>query len=172
MIPGLGNIKLLGAVVGIAATVAAIAVVTHKIDDARYKALELSVAEAHAKALQQALDEQKRLDQVAADAARREAAEQAAIAADIRRQLAEVKRHVVAPVAPYCVPYGLVRVLVAASRGVSADSLPLPAGKSDGSCTALEWSDLAAALVADYGIARGNAEQLDALSRWYEAAKR
>lgn len=62
-----------------------------------------------------------------------------------------------------CIPYGFVRVLDAAILGVRPDDLPLPTGASDDACAPVVASHLAAEIVANYGLARQNANQLDAL---------
>lgn len=62
-----------------------------------------------------------------------------------------------------CVTYGFYRMLVAGERGVTPDSLPLPAGQSVDDCTADEPSDLAARVAADLAAGYGNSEQLNAL---------
>lgn len=62
-----------------------------------------------------------------------------------------------------CVTYGLVRVLDAAVTGRDPADLKLPAGKSDDACAPVAASDLARSVAGNYGTARQNAEQLDAL---------
>lgn len=142
----------------------------HQIATGRYAKLEKSYAEAQIRALEAARREQERLDNVATAAARREAAHQSRLADQARRALLEVKRHVKnVPVG--CVTYGFIRVLDAAVFGVSADSLPLPTGKSDGSCAPVAPVDLARSIADNYATARANAEQLGALAAWAEAIK-
>lgn len=144
-----------------------------KIAAGKYETLIASYRGAQTKALQAALDEQKRLDVLSVVAAEREAVAQAALAADTQRRLAEVKRHVrITKLSRTCVPYGLIRVFDAASSGRLTDSLPLPAGKSDAACAPVGWDTLAGAVISNYGTARGNAEQLDALIRFFRDTKK
>lgn len=144
--------------------------ITHKVDASRYTALQEQIVQAHADALQAALDEQKRQDQISTEAAQREAAAQSALAANTKRQLSEIQKHVKSMAG--CPPLGLVRLLDAGAFGVSADSLPLPTGQFDLSCATVDWPTLARSVVDNYGTARANAEQLDALSGFYRSAKR
>jgi hypothetical protein len=141
----------------------AVAHVTHQVDMASYQSLELKYAQAQAKAVAAAQAEQQRLDTIATNAAQREAVKQAALTAQVKRQLAEVQRHVKALGPRGCVTYGLVRVLDAAVNGVLADSLTLPTGKSDDACTGIDAATLAKSVVDNYGTAKLNAEQLNAL---------
>lgn len=64
---------------------------------------------------------------------------------------------------PSGVTVGFIRVLVAAERGVDPASLSLPAGVTDDTCAADAQSDLAAQIVADFGAANANAQQLNDL---------
>jgi hypothetical protein len=153
------------AVIGLVflAYTASVAYLTHRVDASKYQALELQYAQAQAEAVAAAQAEQKRLDAIATDAAKKEAATQAALTAHVRRQLAEVQKHVKTLGPRGCVTYGLVRVLDAAVHGVIADSLALPAGKSDDACTGIDAATLARSVVDNYGTAKLNAEQLNAL---------
>ena len=106
-----------------------------QIDNARYEALELQVSQAHEKALEQAVATQRAIDDRKLEQAQTETLNQATIAGQVRAQLREVQKHVQKRLGPRgCITYGFVRVLDAAALGVSPDSLPLPAGKSDDSC--------------------------------------
>lgn len=139
----------------------------HKFDAGRYNALQASVEAAHAKALEAAMERQKALDAAAIAAADQETQAQAALAIQAKRQLAEVKKHAqVVHIASKCVPYGFVRVLDAAAFGISAERLPLPAGKSDAACAPIGWNALASAIIRNLGIARANSEQLNALEHF------
>ena len=60
-------------------------------------------------------------------------------------------------------------VLDAASLGADPDALSLPAGQSDGACAPVAADVLAANVAANYGAARSNAEQLNALEAWIRA---
>jgi hypothetical protein len=141
-----------------------------KIAAGRYERLVASYAQAQAQALQAALDEQKRLDAIAQKAAEDEAIHQQKLATATRHQLAQVQKHVTA--LSHCLPYGVVRVLVAASGGRLPDGLSLPAGKSDSTCAPARWAEFLQGVVQDYGTARANAEQLDALSKFYRDTRK
>lgn len=133
---------------------------THQIDGNQYKALELSYQQAQIKAVQQAQEEQRKLDAIAVAAAQKEAQTQANLTAKAKRQLAEVSKHVNNKP---CVTYGLVRVVDSAVHGVLADQLKLPAGKSDDTCAPISAADLARSIVDNYNTANANKEQLNAL---------
>lgn len=88
--------------------------------------------------------------------------------ATLAAQAAVVKQkrstHVVVPpappTAPGCVTFGLVRQHDAAALGVDPDSLPLPAGATDGACSPVTDADLADAIGDNYAAARANAQEL------------
>jgi hypothetical protein len=138
--------------------------VTHGIDSGVLAREKLAHANAIIEETQKAIAVQQVYDQAALSAAQREGATQAARAALAQRQLVEVRNHVKAATGDRgCVPYGFVRVLVSGARGITADTLPLPAGKSDDTCSAYDWPTVARAIVTDYAAARANGGQLDAL---------
>ena len=62
-----------------------------------------------------------------------------------------------------CIPWGFVRLHDAAVLGVDPGSLPNPGGLADDACSTVEYPDLAGTVARNYGAARANAEQLDAL---------
>jgi hypothetical protein len=138
------------------------AIEMHKIDEAKYEKLELSYKTAEAKAVAEAAAEQKANDDAALAAASKEAQVQQQATAAVQQELASVKNHVSVTVVP-CIPFGLVRVLDAAVFGVAPESLNLPPGKSDNSCSTVTVNQLAGAIVKNYGNARANAEQLNAV---------
>ena len=136
----------------------------HKIDANQLTSLKARYAQASAVALAKGAAIQQANDERAIAAASAEAAVQQTLAAALQKELADVKAHVtVRTIAANCVPLGLVRVLYAGSHGVDANSLPLGAGQSDDTCSAVGWPELAAAIIHDYGQARANGEQLTAL---------
>jgi hypothetical protein len=159
--PTLTEIKMAVSAVVILAAFAGGFTLAHRLDTSKYAALELSYARAQAAAVAAAQAEQARLDAVALQAAQAETTTQARIAAGTAAQLREVKRHVQANA--HCVTWGLVRVLDAAVHGVVADNLLLPAGKSDDACAPFRADELARSVVGNYGVARANGEQLNAL---------
>ena len=63
-------------------------------------------------------------------------------------------------------PVGLVRLHDAAARGVELSRVPDPAGEPDGAASRVQPSDLAGALIDNYGACRADAEQLAALQAW------
>lgn len=62
-----------------------------------------------------------------------------------------------------CISYGFIRVLVAGQRDVDPETLILPAGVADDSCTGYSLTTLAAALRAGFLTANQNAAQLNDL---------
>ena len=134
----------------------------HKLDAAAYTKLELSYAQAQATAVATAAAEQKRLDDIATQAAQLEAANQSRLAANAQAALTEVQNHV-KTVYVSCLPLGFVRVLDAAALGVTAASLPHAAGNTDATCSKVDPVALARSIVQNYFTANSNAEQLNAL---------
>lgn len=65
-----------------------------------------------------------------------------------------------------CVPVGLVRLHDAAAYGIEPAQVGASPGEPDDACSLIAWPDFAAVVVQNYGIARGNAEQLDALIKF------
>lgn len=132
---------------------------------AQIAAIERDDARAKAAAIADAMDRVAREDRVSLARAVTEATAQQQLAHDASRVTREVHRHV-----PkndrFCVPYGLVRVLDAASLGADPDDLSLPAGQSDGACAPVDAARLASSVAANYAAARANAEQLNALQAW------
>ncbi len=158
------SLELKALILAIAMGGAAIAagVLTHKVDSAAYTKLELSYAQAQATAVATAVAEQKRLDDIATQAAQREATNQSRIASQAQAALTEVQNHVKV-VTIKCIPLGLVRVLDAATFGVTAAGLSHAAGNSDATCAKIDAPTLARSIVANYFTANANAEQLNAL---------
>ncbi len=137
--------------------------VAHKIGQAEMLGIQMRALKAGAEAVAQAATEQKRLDHIGLDAALALDHQVLTIEVGSVQLITEIERHVtVQSIA--CVPYGLVRVLDAAVLGRSAESLALPAGQSDGTCAPIDAPTLARSIAANYGAARLNAAQLDALS--------
>ena len=137
-------------------------VTDHKIGADALDKLKAQYAQQLATATAQAAAEQKRNDDAALAVAQSQALAQDKIATSIKGVLASVPVHVTVKVMP-CISYGFIRVLDAAILGVSPESLSLPPGKSDDTCSALTAPIVAAAIIANYGTARANAEQLNAL---------
>lgn len=163
-IPSVIGMKIAGALALLFVTAGASSYVTHRVDTAKLEALELRYSQAQTKAVEEAKSLQAAQDKVSLDAAVAEAQAQQKIVTVTQTITQEVTRHVTDHVA--CVSYGLVRVLDAAALGVDPDTLALPAGKSDDACTGITNSALAERIATDFGIARANAEQLNALEAW------
>lgn len=161
-------ILMIAAVLGIAGISA---LVTHKIENARYVSLQRDYALAQARAIEAVVARQAKTDAINAAATAASAAAQHRIVGVTIRNIQEIYRHDFKTLTLDCVPVGFIRVLVASARGASAADLPLAAGVTDDTCTSLGWPALAAAIAADYGAARGNAEQLDALTAAITAAR-
>jgi len=142
---------------------------THKIDNSRYLALELSYAKAQEVAEDAARTQQKHLDDIATEAARREATAQATRAEVARRQLAEVRNNVAKNASS--LRLGFIRLLVAGSRGVPVDALVFPAGKSANSRQGYNDADVATAVLGSLQACRANGAQLDALIAALRAGK-
>lgn len=169
----LGGIWGYVAALGIGAVVAGAGVgwTVHKIDHDAYVSLQLADQKAETKAITEAAQIVRAKDQVALDHAVTEATAQQKIVTVTNTITREIHDHVTATqdqeaaAASHagCVTYGFVRLLYAAERGLDPAGLGLPAGQSDDACTAYGLSDLAAAIASDFGIARENAEQLNAL---------
>lgn len=62
-----------------------------------------------------------------------------------------------------CITFGFVRLLAAGERGIAPNSLDYPGGESADTCSALEPSELAAALAQDLAAGTSDAHQLDSL---------
>jgi hypothetical protein len=147
----------------------------HHWDEGDVRALQLKIAtiqrddaRAEVIAVAAASDRMKRADAVNLNAAVAEAAAQQKLADAKSRLSREIPLHVSSST-PFCISYGLVRVLDAASLGADPDALSLPAGQSDESCAPVTAAALAGSVAANYAVARSNAEELNALEAWNTA---
>lgn len=147
--------------------VAGTAFVTHRVDEVARLDLLNQYQRQQTAAVQAAKDLQKKQDDVALTTAVHEATAQQKIVTQTVTIRQEVPKYVTRTLTKHdsvaCVSYGFVRVLDAAALGVDPADLPLPAGKSNDSCTALDPVALATAIADNYGITRQNAQQLDDL---------
>lgn len=75
----------------------------------------------------------------------------------------KVPRYIARVVPVACVPWGLVRLHDAAVRGDDPDAATAPAGQPDDACSPFSPGEFAAIVAGNYGVARANAEQLNAL---------
>jgi hypothetical protein len=126
-----------------------------------YNRLVANNAKANELAITAAAKVQHDQDMAAEKAAVTEAAAQQRIVIQTKTLTKEIVTHV--PVTVACVPVGLVRVLNAAAKGLSAPDESFAAGKSDDACAPVSWRSLAADISDDYGTGNENAEQLNAL---------
>lgn len=156
--------KLIVAAVAFIGLIVTTAFVTHKFDSARYANLQRDYALAQSRAIEAVLARENKADvgNVVATAANAEVQDR--IVTQTINTIQEVHHHDFKTITISCVPLGFVRVLDAEIHGVAPDQLPLPAGSTDDTCSPLDWPDVASAIVANFGRARQNAEQLDALS--------
>lgn len=128
-----------------------------------YNGLVAADAIASTKAVQTALDRQKAVDANNQIAAVADVLAQQKIVTNTLTVTKEITHYVNDTVACPGGTYGFVRLLVASERGADPANLSLPAGVTDDTCSPLEPSALAADLVADFGAANGNAQQLNGL---------
>ncbi len=136
----------------------------HRIDAGTLAKVERDYALAQGKAVSAALVLQKKQDDVMLHAAVAEGLAQQQITIQALVITKEIPTYVHDFKMVPCVSFGLVRVLDAAVLGVAPDKLPLPAGQSNDTCTTISAAALAEHVTANYGTARANAEQLNALS--------
>lgn len=134
---------------------------THTYDLAKLEKVELGYKDAAAHATAEAARIQKAQDEAALTATIAANAAQTIIVTQTEIVQTEVVRHVKDTVA--CPSYGFVRVLDAEVLGRSPDDLPLPAGTTDDTCAPIGFTALAQSIIANYAIARENAEQLNDL---------
>lgn len=135
--------------------------VTHRVDVGTLETLKREHAEAQTEAVEIAKAELAAQDQIALDAAVAEArAQQKIVVRNVTIQK-EITKYV--SDTAHCVTYGLVRVLNAAVLGVDPADPALATGQPDDACAPVTASALAESVVANYGAALANAEQLNAL---------
>lgn len=94
-------------------------------------------------------------------AGRADTTEQTRIVTRTRTLLQKVNVYV--PVSTPCVPWGVVRLHDAAVLGVDPGTLQAPPGAADDACSPFTAAQLMAAVVANYGAADQNAQQLNDL---------
>ena len=136
----------------------------YKIESGKINALQLEYAQAEIK-------QQQKYDAASLNAAKAENLAQTQLTSQGNLALPEVQTHVITKViTSTCVPMGIIRVLDAAASGRTANSLVLPTGKSDGSCSSVDWNTLGRSVVANYYTARANATQLNGLIAGIRAA--
>lgn len=125
------------------------------------------------KAIQAAVAKQLAADKITHDADVAYAESQQKLVTVTKTIIKEVPVHVTAQTdASYPVPCGLVRVWDAAVLGVSADALPLPAGKSDDSACPVKASVLASAGTDAIRKYIETSNQLVALQGWISSQEK
>jgi hypothetical protein len=144
------------------------ATVAHKMDQGKLERTKREYADEKLKAQRDAFDEQLKLLNQSAEDAQKEATFQAFQAKAAQSRMDEVVAHVRAPttvtIRNTCIPYGFIRVLDASGLNTGADTLLLPAGKSDDTCSGVDWRMLAERLVGNIArVCTPNAGQLDHL---------
>jgi hypothetical protein len=140
---------------------------THHWDANKLQAVELADANSVLKAEQVAAASQKAQDGVSLAAAVSEANAQNHVTTVIQTVTKEIPRYVtIHQDATVCVPYGLVRLLDATVDQTDPANFKLATGQSDDTCSPVKASALADNVIANYGAALGNAEQLTALQAW------
>lgn len=164
------NLKLIGLLVGFIGAFAAGGFTMHKLDDARYEKRLALEAQAIAKAEHAARAGEQRQTAVVVAAAGTAASHQERILTHTVYLTQEIHDHVppVVDTRP-CVPWGFVRLHDAAAWGVGIAETGAPAGQPDDACAPFAWADIAAVVVANYGAARQNAQQLDDLEAFERA---
>lgn len=139
--------------------------VEHTARLAEVRGIRLVEARQVAAVAQAARVAQHAQDQITTTSAVAEAAAQERIITRTITLTQEVPRYVTTTVERRigCVPWGLVRVLDAAASGANPADLIPPAGQPDDACSPVTPLALGQSVVANYGVAHQNAEQLDAL---------
>lgn len=137
---------------------------THRVDQAGFDKAEQQWEKNKQKAIDGAVAIKAAQDNVVLQNALKEAKAQTIIQTQIQTVIKEVPKYVKVDDIG-CITYGLVRVLDAAAIDADPGELPIPAGKSNDSCTGLTTVDLASHVAGNYGIARANAQQLNDLEQ-------
>lgn len=135
--------------------------VTHRVDEAQYLQLQNSYAQAETKAF---------ADAALREFAKDDAVDKIAIAdQSVRYQLVETTKTIVREVPKYVtpevdaafpIPCAFVRVHDAAARGITADQVPNPPGKSDADACEFKASQVVALIADNYGTALQWRQQL------------
>lgn len=136
----------------------------HRFDDVRYLALETKYSAAEGEAKDAQLAKLKAIADKGDAIANTSAIKQIQIVTRTITNLQEVTRYVHDTHTVGCITYGFVRVLDAQVLGVAAADLPLAAGITDDTCAPVDPVALASSIVANYGAAKANAEQLNSLA--------
>lgn len=153
--------KLIGAALAALLLIGVSAYVTHRVDKSAYDELKLSYAQAAAKAVAKAQTKQDAKDDATDKIAIADVAEQQKIVYRTKTITKEVPVYVTEKTdAVFAVPCGFVRLHDAAARGIDPSQVENPAGKSDGDTCEFTTSQVASAIVDNYGTALGWRQQL------------
>ena len=164
-IPTWGEIKIILAVLGVVIIAAASAIVTHKVDAAALLKVENEYQQAEIVAAAAAKAEQAQLDADANAADKAQIAQQQQLLDAAKTRVAAVPKHV-SQGANNCITWGLIRTIDAAALNTDADTLSLPAGKTDSQCANVKATTLAASIVGNYGVDQRNAALAVALQTY------
>lgn len=137
--------------------------VVHKFDNAQYAKLQASYANATVRAISAIRTYEQGVAKTNDAIAGQSAAVQVNITTHTIHVIQEAPRYVYKTDFVGCIPYGFVRLLDAEILGVAPDVLPLPAGSTNATCAPIDPLALAQSIVANFGIAKQNAEQLNSL---------
>jgi hypothetical protein len=138
-----------------------------KFDQGAVEKIRRQDAEAAAASLQAQIAHQRQVDAITARSDQEAAVHAAQATAVTIAQRKELPRHVTPSSDARCiVPFGALRVHDAAARGLSADALPIPAGKSDADASGLALSGLLDSVTANYGTCRQARQTLIDLQGW------
>ena len=141
--------------------------VGYRFESGKVTAIQAADAEAETQAVKAADTNRAAQDAVTLASALSEAQAQEKVVTITQTVTKEIPAHVPPAVdATVCVPFGLIRLLDASALQADPDSLSLPTGQSDGSCSPVKASALAQSVIDNYGVAQANAEQLTALQAW------
>lgn len=137
--------------------------IVHRIDASALSDLKASDAAAQTKAVQAASLALQKQDKAVLDAAVAEARSQQQIVTKTVTLIKEIPVHVTDTSECGTPTFGLIRLLQSAALGTDTTGIAPSPGQPDGACSGLSWRSFATDLADDYGNARANAEQLNAL---------
>ena len=170
LIPGFSWVKFVVVALALVGTFSAGSYAGWRWEREAYLTQVASDKDAEIYAVQAMAKAQQAQDAVALAAAVKEAKAQATVETQIVTVTKEIPRYVtIHQDAVVCVPYGLVRLLDATVNQTDPSAFQPPAGQSDDTCSPVKASALAGSVIANYGAAIANAEQLTALQAWIVA---
>lgn len=161
------EIKIIVAFVLLFGTAGLTSWITHKVDNSKYEALELTYKQKENDAIKNALNEQNRLDELKTQAALEDITKQRNIANTTRNQLNEVKKYI----KDTCITWNTIRLYQSTILGVSPDSVPIPAGVDGSSCSGIGSTELTSNFINNIGICKTNAQSLNSARDYYLKAQ-